>query len=363
LLKAYKFRLYPTKPQREHFMKTFGCVRFVYNKMLEERIRLYEESRLNPDAKQKLPTPAKYKPEFPFLKEVDSLSLANAQMDLNKAYANFFRDKSVGFPKFKSKHGDRASYTTNNQNGSVRIEDGKVRLPKVGFVKFKQHRPFEGIIKSATISMTKTGKFFVSILVNQGEEKWVPAKNKIGIDLGLEHFAIMTNDEMVSEKIDNPRFLRKSEEKVKKAQRALSRKKIGSKNREKAKLILAKKHEKIANQRKDFLHKLSKRIVDENQVIVVETLKSQNMMKNHKVAKSISDVSWYEFVRQLEYKCKFYGRTLIKADQWYASTQICSSCGSKGEKKTVDVREWTCTCGAHHDRDINASINLLMLAD
>ncbi|RHB50149.1 IS200/IS605 family element RNA-guided endonuclease TnpB [Exiguobacterium sp. AM39-5BH] len=363
MLKAYKFRLYPTKSQKGHFVKTFGCVRFVYNKMLEERIRLYEEWKLDPDAKQKLPTPAKYKPEFPFLKEVDSLSLANAQMDLNEAYANFFRDKSVGFPKFKSRHSDRASYTTNNQNGSVRIEDGKVRLPKIGFVKFKQHRFFEGVIKSATISMTRTGKFFVSILVNQDEEKWIPAQNKVGIDLGLEHFAIMTNDEMVSEKIDNPRFLRKSEEKVKKAQRALSRKKIGSKNREKAKLILAKKHEKIANQRKDFLHKLSKRIVDENQVIVVETLKSKNMMKNHKVAKSIGDVSWYEFVRQLEYKCKFYGRTLIKADQWYASTQICSSCGEKGQKKTMDVREWTCTCGAHHGRDINASINLLMLAD
>ena len=173
----------------------------------------------------------------------------------------------------------------------------------------------------------------------------------------------MTNDAMVSEKIDNPRFLRKSEAKVKKAQRALSRKKIGSKNREKAKLLLAKKHEKIANQRKDFLHKLSRRIVDENQVIVVETLTSKDMMKNHKVAKSIADVSWYEFVRQLEYKSNFYGRTLIKADQWFASTQICSTCGVKGEKKKLDVREWTCACGAHHDRDINASINLLMLAN
>uniref|UniRef100_UPI001BE6AAC7 RNA-guided endonuclease TnpB family protein n=1 Tax=Exiguobacterium sp. s59 TaxID=2751269 RepID=UPI001BE6AAC7 len=163
--------------------------------------------------------------------------------------------------------------------------------------------------------------------------------------------------------IDNPRLLRKSEEKVKKAQRTLSRKKAGSRNREKARLILAKRHEKIANQRKDFLHKLSRRIVDENQVIVVETLKSKDMMKDHKVAKSIGDVSWYEFVRQLEYKSNFYGRTLIKADPWFASTQICSSCGVKGEKKAMDVREWTCACGAHHDRDINASLNLLMLAD
>jgi len=331
--------------------------------MLEERIRLYEESKLNPNVKQKLPTPAKYKSEFPFLKDVDSLSLANAQIDLNKAYANFFRDRSVGFPKFKSKHTDRASYTTNNQNGTIRIEGGKVKFPKIGFVKFKQHCSFEGVIKSATVSMTKTGKFFVSLLVNQDDEQCIPAKNKIGIDLGLEHFAVTTNNEMVSEKIDNPRFLRNSEKKIRKAQRALSSKKLGSKNREKARLILAKKHEKIVNQRKDFLHKLTKRIVDENQVIVVETLKSKNMMKNHKIAKSISDVSWYEFIRQLEYKCKFYGRTLIRADQWYASTQICSSCGTTGPKKTMAVREWTCTCGARHNRDVNASINLLMLAD
>lgn len=362
MLKAYKFRLYPTKFQQEYFVKTFGCVRFVYNKMLEERIRLYKESKLDPDVKQKLPTPAKYKPEFPFLKEVDSLSLANAQMDLNKAYQNFFRDKSVGFPKFKSKHNDRASYTTNNLKGSIRIEACQVKLPKIGFVKLKQHRPFTGVIKSATISMTRTRKFFISILVDQAEEQWIPAKHKVGIDLGLEHFAILTNDKHFSEKVANPRFLRKSEDKIKKAQRGLSRKKIGSKNREKTRMILSKKHEKIANQRQDFLHKLSKRIVDDNQVIVVETLKSKNMMKNHKIAKSIGDVSWYEFVRQLAYKCKFYGRTLIKADQWYASTQICSSCGIKSEKKAMDVREWSCICGALHDRDINASINLLMLA-
>ena len=364
MLKSYKFRLYPNKAQQEYFMKTFGCVRFVYNKMLEDRIRLHEESKLNLDAKYKLPTPASYKSEFPFLKEIDSMSLCNAQMDLNKAFNNFFRDKLVGFPRFKSKHSSRFSYTTNNQNGSVRIENCKLRLPKIGLIRFKQHRKPSGIIKSATISMTKTGKFFASIMTEKEDVILVPSKNKIGIDLGLEHFAIMTNDDMVSEKIDNPRFLRKSEEKVKKAQRALSRKKIGSKNREKAKLILAKKHEKIANQRKDFLHKLSKRIVDENQVIVVETLKSKNMMKNRRLAKSIGDVSWYEFVRQLHYKCAFYGRTLIKADQWFASTQICSSCGVNDGKKATNIREWTCTnCGTHHDRDINASINLLMLAD
>ncbi|MCT4787671.1 transposase, partial [Exiguobacterium aestuarii] len=204
------------------------------------------------------------------LAEADSLALANAKLNLDTAFAKFFAG-TADFPVFKSRRRSRASYTTNNQHGTIRIEAGKVRLPKVGFVKFTQHRPFEGVIRSATVSMTKTGKFFISILVKQDDEPWIPVKNKVGIDLGLEHFAIMTNDEMVSEKIDNPRLLRKSEAKVKKAQRALSRKKIGSRNREKARLILAKRHEKIANQRKDFLHKLSRRIVDENQVIVVET--------------------------------------------------------------------------------------------
>ena len=359
MLKGYKYRLHPTPAQAEFLVRTIGCARFIYNKLLEDRIAIREEAKEGSGTRRKPATP----PLFPFLAEADSLALANAKLNLDTAFAKFFAG-TAGFPTFKSRRRSRASYPTNNQHGTIRIKAGKVRLPKVGFVRLTQHRPFEGVIRSATVSMTKTGKFFVSILVNQDEEKWIPAKNKVGIDLGLEHFAVMTNDEMVSEKIGNPRFLCQSEAKVKKSQRALSRKKIGSKNREKAKLILAKKHEKIANQRKDFLHKLSRRIVDENQVIVVETLKSKDMMKDHKVAKSIGDVSWYEFVRQLEYKSNFYGRTLIKADPWYASTQICSSCGVKGEKKTLDVREWTCThCGVHHDRDINASINLLMLAN
>ncbi|MBG0918682.1 IS200/IS605 family element RNA-guided endonuclease TnpB [Exiguobacterium sp. SRB7LM] len=362
MLKGYKYRLHPTPAQEEFLIKTIGCARFIYNKLLEDRITIREEAKAGNGTRRKPATPASYKPLFPFLAEADSLALANAKLNLDAAFAKFFAGTG-GFPVFKSRRRSRASYTTNNQHGTIRIEDGKVRLPKIGFVKFTQHRPFDGIIKSATVSMTRTGKFFISILVNQDEEKWIPVKSKVGIDLGLEHFAVMTNDAMVSEKIDNPRLLRKSEAKVKKAQRALSRKMAGSRNREKARLILAKRHEKIANQRKDFLHKLSRRIVDENQVIVVETLKSKDMMQNHKLAKSIGDVSWYEFVRQLEYKSNFYGRTLIKADQWFASTQICSSCGEKGQRKTMDVREWTCACGAHHDRDMNASINLLMLAN
>ncbi|TCI58168.1 transposase, partial [Exiguobacterium sp. SH3S2] len=255
-------------------------------------------------------------------------------------------------------------YTTNNQHGTIRIEGDRVRLPKVGFIRFTQHRIFDGEIRSATVAMTKTGKFFVSLLVEQPDEPWVPAEHKIGIDLGLGHFAVMTNDALVTEKVPNPRNLREAEERLRRAQRALSRKKPGSRNREKARLVLAKKHERVKNRRHDFLHKLSRRIVDENQVVVVETLKPREMMQDRRLAKSIGDAGWGEFVRQLEYKARFYGRTLIKADPWFASTQVCSSCGENGGKKGLDVREWTCdACGAHHDRDVNASLNLLGLAD
>ena len=358
MLRAYKFRLYPTDSQKAYFANCFGCVRFVYNRMLNDKIEHYQET------KQLLKnTPAQYKHEFPFLKEVDSLALANAQQNLEKAYKNFFRDKSVGFPKFKSKHNSNTSYTTNNQGGNIRIADGKIKLPKIGFIKIRQHRDFEGFIKSCTISMSKAGKYFVSILVEQEVPEWVAAEHKIGLDLGICDFAVTTNDVGKSVKYASPKCLSQSEKKVKKAQRALSRKQKGSKNREKARLVLAKKHEKIANQRQYFLHKLSNKITDENQVIVIETLRSSNMMQNHKLAKAIGDASWYEFSRQLAYKAEWKGRTLIKADRFYPSTQLCSACGHRDGKKAPHIRDWTCpACGAIHDRDINASKNLLALA-
>jgi putative transposase len=326
--------------------------------MLNDKIEYYKET------KQMLHnTPAQYKEEFPFLKEVDSLALANAQQNLEKAYKNFFRDKAIGFPKFKAKHKAKASYTTNNQGGNIRIADGKIKLPKIGFVTLKQHRNFDGLIKSCTISMNKAGNYFISILVEQETSEWLPAEHKIGIDLGLSDFAITTNDAGESVKYANPKHLRKTEKQIKKAQRALSRKEKGSKNREKARFALAKKHEKVANQRKDFLHKLSNQITDENQVIVIETLRSSNLMKNHKLAKAIGDVSWSEFGRQLVYKAEWKGRTLIKADRFYPSTQLCSACGHRDGKKALHIRDWTCpACGAFHDRDINASKNLLALA-
>lgn len=352
MLKSYKYRLYPNKEQKEYFAKCFGCVRFIYNRMLSDRIEYYKET------KQKLNnTPAQYKKEFPWLKEVDSLALANAQMNLQKAYNNFFSRPEVGFPKFKSKKNHCYSYTTNNQRGSICVLDGYIKLPKIGLVKVKKHRDFEGIIKSVTVSKIPSEKYYVSVLINCEEQEKLPkTESTIGIDLGIKEFAITSNGEMIK----NPKCFRKAERKLRKLQKDLSRCQKGSKNREKCRVKVAKCHEKIANQRKDFLHKLSKRIICENQAVVIESLKIKNMMSNYKLAKSIADVSWSEFVRQLQYKADWYGREIIKIDTWYPSSQICSNCGHKDGKKALSIREWTCpVCGMRHERDINAAINIL----
>ena len=360
MLKAYKFRLYPTVEQRIFLAKTFGCTRFVYNKMLDERIKSYEENKDLDIKITKYPTPAQYKNEFEWLKEVDSLALANAQMNLDKAYKNFFRDKSVGFPKFKKKTNTN-NYTTNNQNGTVYIENNYIKVPKLkSMIKIEQHRQFNGLIKSCTVSQVPSGKYFISILVETEVIELPKTDKKIGVDLGIKEFAI-TSDEVF---FSNPKHLKKSEKRLAKLQKDLSRKQKGSNNRRKAKIKVAKIHEKISNQRRDMLHKVSTQLINENQVIVIEDLKVSNMIKNHKLAKSIADASFAEFRRMLEYKAKWYGRKIIVAPSNYASSQLCSDCGNKSSQtKDLSCRTYICpVCGMIMDRDINAAKNLLKLA-
>ena len=367
-LKAYKFRIYPTEEQEIFFAKTFGCVRKVYNLMLNDRKKAYEEVKNDPSKKMTFPTPAKYKKEFPFLKEVDSLALANAQLHLDKAYKNFFRDKSVGFPRFKSKKNPVQSYTTNNQNGTVALIDSKfIKIPKLkSLVRIKLHRQPKGMIKSATISRHASGKYYISLLCKEEINELPKTNSAIGIDLGITDFAILSD----GQKIDNNRFTSKMEKKLKREQRKLSKRALLAKNKgiplseaknyQKQKRKVARLHEKVMNQRTDFLNKLSTEIIKNHDIICIEDLNVKGMLRNHKLARSISDVSWSSFVAKLQYKADWYGREIIKVDQWFPSSQICSECGHKDGKKSLDIREWTCPiCHTHHDRDINASINIL----
>ena len=357
--KTYKFRLYPNPEQIIFFEKTFGCSRFIWNQMLADRIAHYEET-----GETLKNTPAQYKSRFPWLKEVDSLALANAQLNLNAAYKSFFRSK-FGFPRFKSKK-TAQSYKTNNQKGTIALLDGKVKLPKVGWVKMKLHRQPKGVIKSATISKTATGKYFISILCEEDILPFPKTDSNLGIDLGLENFDILST----GDKIGNPKFLTSLSKKLAKEQKVLSRrgllaKKKGvklseSSNYQKQKLKVALLHEKIANQRKDFLHQLSTNLIKNHDVICIEDLASRNLMKNHRLARAIGDVSWYEFVRQLRYKADWYGKKIVTISRWFPSSQLCSTCGVSSGKKALSIREWTCeSCGTHHDRDINASLNIL----
>ena len=367
-LKAYKFRIYPTEEQEIFFAKTFGCVRKVYNLMLNDRKKAYEEVKNDPSKKMTFPTPAKYKEEFPFLKEVDSLALANAQLNLDKAYKNFFRDKSVGFPRFKSKKNPVQSYTTNNQNGTVALIDNKfIKVPKLkSLIRIKLHRQPKGMIKSATISRHSSGKYYISLLCKEEISELPKTNSAIGIDLGITDFAILSD----GQKIDNNKFTSKMEKKLKREQRKLSRRALlakqkginlfEAKNYQKQKRKVARLHEKVMNQRTDFLNKLSTEIIKNHDIICIEDLNVKGMLRNHKLARSISDVSWSSFVAKLQYKADWYGREIIKVDTWFPSSQICSECGHKDGKKSLDIREWTCPiCHTHHDRDINASINIL----
>lgn len=352
VMKGYKFRLYPNKEQQLYFQKCFGCCRFLWNHMLADKIAYYDEYRKNLDTQ-----PPAYKSDFPFLKEVDSLALTSEYRDLNTAFKNFFRDTSVGYPKFKKKHDNHKSYTTYNQKGSVSIVDKYVKLPKIGYVKMKQSQPVLGSIKNATISQVPSGKYYISFNV----EIWVqilPYTNKeLGLDLGIKELLI-TSDK---EHFENPKTLYKYEKQLAKLQRQLAHKKKFSNNWYKQKRKIALLHEKITNIRKDNLHKISHKLVMENQLIASENLKISNMIKNHHLAKSIADASWYELTRQLDYKSVWYGRLYVKIGTYYPSSQTCNCCGFKNPiTKDLTVRDWTCPqCGTYHDRDENAADNIL----
>jgi len=353
-LKAFKFRIEPNKQQKVLINKTLGCTRFLYNQMLDEKQLKYKSKD-----KSKCKTEKDYKIDFEWLKEVDSTALQQARIDLKTAYDNFFRKLKAGQPtnlKFKSKHNPKNSYRTINVNNSIRVEENKIRLPKLGFVKFKKSREVSGKIKSVTVSKNILGRCYISVLCEVEIEKLPKLDTQVGIDLGLKEFCITSDSEFVS----NPRFLRKSEQELKKAQRILSHRVKKGKNRFKQQKVVFKIHQKIANQRLDFLHKLSTRLIIENQVICLEDLQVRNMVKNHCLAKSISDVSWSKFVELLRYKAEWYGRELVQIGKFFPSSKTCSSCGNIKKDLTLKDREYQCSsCGTKIDRDYNASLNIL----
>ncbi len=361
MLQAYKYRMYPSREQGTLLMKQIHACRFVYNHSLEQKIRAYEQEgrKLSCfDLNNHLPA---LKEEHPWLKDVNSQSLQSTNKNLDNAFTRFFREKK-GFPRFKSKKNPVQSFQV-PQHYRVNFEHGRIKLPKIGEIKTIFHRFFTGKVKYATVSVTSTGKWFISILVDDGNPEPEPSLispcTTIGIDVGLTDFATFST----GEKVANPRHLESSVQRLKVMQRRVSRKVKGSKNRQKAIQKLARCHEKVAHQRNDFLHKLSNQIVSENQAIAVESLNVAGMQKNHNLARSISDVSWSTFFTMPEYKCRQYGKTLLTIGRFDPSSKICSKCGYLKRDLSLSEREWICPdCDTHHDRDINAAINIKTFA-
>ena len=360
--KAYKFRIYPSSEQEQLMQRIFGCCRFVYNYYLALRTEKYEKEGVTFNYNACSADLTALKKELSWLREADATALQSSLRNLDNAFKNFFRrvkqGEKPGYPKFKSKHNNAKSYTSKVVGANIAVHDGCVKLPKLGKVKCRVSRPVEGRILNATVSQEPSGKYYVSLCCTEVEIPQHKSTGKVvGIDLGLKELAVTSDGQT----FETHKHLHRSEKKLARLQRQLSRKSKGSANRRKAHLKVALLHEKIANQRNDTLHKLTTHLVKNYDFIAVETLRPANMVKNRRLAKSISDASWGELVRQLEYKLAWQHKVLVKVDPFFASSQTCHVCGEKNPAtKNLAVRSWLCEgCGTTHDRDHNAAINIL----